>query len=71
MSLVKLEEHIGVIIRTDPFFEPSDTTPRIRVDFIDKDNKRIYFECACYEFERLLDFLSNENKKASKREYIH
>jgi hypothetical protein len=64
-----LQEHLGVIVRVESYFEDNDKTNRIMVDFIDGKD-RISLKGSTDELEYLVDFFSEEIEKANKRKYI-
>lgn len=64
-----IEEHLDIIVRVEPYFEDSDTTNRIMVEFIDVKN-RICIKGSTEELRGLVDFLNEQIERANKIKYL-
>ena len=69
MSNPVFEEHVGLIIRIESYFELDDYTPRMMVDIIDGE-KRLYLKGSATDFEALVSFISEQVEKANEMKYI-
>jgi hypothetical protein len=64
-----IQEHMGVIVRIESYFEHDDKSNRIMVDFIGEKG-RLSINGLTSELDCLVDFLNEEIEKANKRKYI-